>query len=880
MRAVQFTVRCLAGCVCVALVCGQGVALDAAEIAEAVAATASLEYGGGFEETQRIERLVQDTHSDPALRACLEDALAAQLTGEATTAAKQFACKVLRVVGTERSLPALTTLLRDSDVVLVEAACYAMSGNASPRVDEAIRAAIPGAEGPALVALINLAGDRGDPECCALLAGLTDGADAAVAEAAIAALGKLATGPAVERLAALRGSDDATRRAAAMGASLRAAHVLAAREQTDDARALFAALAGPAVPVHVRRGALLGRIGLGGPEAADLVVATLNGDDEALKPAAIAGVLGVEGSDIDARLVKELPAMPPDGQVLLIAVLAERGRTERGRTERGRTERGRTERGRTERGRAVSMPALIKAAGHADAAVRAAALEGLGRMGDASVVPVLVEALAGGGDEADAAGRALRMLTADGVDEAIIRALQAAQPKTRAELITCVGDREYTAAVPLLLEEAGSTAGEVAKAAFRAVRELGSTEDVPAAVKALIAVKADRARAEGEACVIRLANSGKDRTKAAKVLSDALASAKDVPTKQSLLRTLGGVNVPLAFKAIDEALEDGDSDVLDTVVRVLADWPEAQAMPVLLRILEDSDNDVHRTLAFRGYVRLLSTKDTRPPSSRVAEFQRVMPLVRNADDKRLVLAGLDDIALPEALACAAEYLDDAEVRPEAALAVVTIASSVAPLDPERATSALQKVLAATEDDGVRARAQGILDGMGRCADFIVAWMAAGPYTAEGKNYSELFDTEFPPEKKWPGDLAPPLPVDLAAGKPWLLDLSSIGAGEQRVAYVSTWIESPVEQPVRIEVGSDDGVKVWLNGTVVHANNASRGVDGPTDRADATLRAGWNALMLKVTQGTGGWAFCARIRARDGGALGGLRVDPRHEGAAV
>ena len=35
--------------------------------------------------------------------------------------------------------------------------------------------------------------------------------------------------------------------------------------------------------------------------------------------------------------------------------------------------------------------------------------------------------------------------------------------------------------------------------------------------------------------------------------------------------------------------------------------------------------------------------------------------------------------------------------------------------------------------------------------------------------------------------------------------------------------SPRDRAARLDIGSDDGVKAWLNGKLVHGNNALRGV---------------------------------------------------------
>ena len=134
----------------------------------------------------------------------------------------------------------------------------------------------------------------------------------------------------------------------------------------------------------------------------------------------------------------------------------------------------------------------------------------------------------------------------------------------------------------------------------------------------------------------------------------------------------------------------------------------------------------------------------------------------------------------------------------------------------------------------------------------LSWYIAGPYTQAGKGPQELFDIVFPPEKpdaknvKW---------KMVGNGKPsehWQIDLTRVIGGDNRVAYLRTTIDSLAKQAVNLEIGSDDGVKVWLNGKLVHANNTLRGVVPGQDRPRATLVEGKNTLLLKITQGGGGW----------------------------
>ena len=157
--------------------------------------------------------------------------------------------------------------------------------------------------------------------------------------------------------------------------------------------------------------------------------------------------------------------------------------------------------------------------------------------------------------------------------------------------------------------------------------------------------------------------------------------------------------------------------------------------------------------------------------------------------------------------------------------------------------------------------------------YITAWQVAGPYMEAGKNYAALFDIAFPPEAgadnsvKWQT-----LPVATDPAIPGKLDLLKFLGGEQRVAYVRTWIYSPDERKARLELGSDDGNKVWLNGELIHAqNNASRGFQAGSVHPDGcqTKEGLRNSLLLKITQNTLGWEFSVRFcPGADGAPLGG------------
>ena len=85
--------------------------------------------------------------------------------------------------------------------------------------------------------------------------------------------------------------------------------------------------------------------------------------------------------------------------------------------------------------------------------------------------------------------------------------------------------------------------------------------------------------------------------------------------------------------------------------------------------------------------------------------------------------------------------------------------------------------------------------------------------------------------------------------------TGLGSGniDNHVAYGSLILESPSVQQATMLVGSDDAVKVWLNGTLVHNNPIDRGSDGYQDIFPVTLKQGYNILLTAVYEGGGSWS---------------------------
>ncbi|MHC4370073.1 MAG: LamG domain-containing protein, partial [Planctomycetota bacterium] len=160
--------------------------------------------------------------------------------------------------------------------------------------------------------------------------------------------------------------------------------------------------------------------------------------------------------------------------------------------------------------------------------------------------------------------------------------------------------------------------------------------------------------------------------------------------------------------------------------------------------------------------------------------------------------------------------------------------------------------------------------------YLCDWEVAGPYIQRGKmhkdkKHDELFDIPFGPEL--PGADVPwqSVKVEPCEQHPASVNISSaLLPIDQSVAYLRTEIVSDAQKPVRLEIFTDDGVKAWLNGKVIHENNNSRGIEEQPDAVNVTLNQGLNQLMLKVTEDI--WGSRAIVRLGSDRAAGPRPAD--------
>ena len=90
---------------------------------------------------------------------------------------------------------------------------------------------------------------------------------------------------------------------------------------------------------------------------------------------------------------------------------------------------------------------------------------------------------------------------------------------------------------------------------------------------------------------------------------------------------------------------------------------------------------------------------------------------------------------------------------------------------------------------------------------------------------------------------------------------AIGDIDDHSSYALITLESATPQSdVTMRAGSDDAIKIWLNGEVVHNNPINRGAEDYQDTFKVDLKQGDNLLLVKVSERDSGWSMFIGIDA--------------------
>jgi HEAT repeat protein len=525
---------------------------------------------------------------------------------------KAIACKQLAIVGTKECVPELAKLLSDEE--LSSWSRIALEAIPDESADQALVDAAGELKGKLLVGTINSIGVKKIAAATDVLTKHLQAKNLQVASCAAVALGKIGNDEATKTLRAeLKNSASKIRGPVAEGCIL-CAERLNKEGKTGEAAAIYDEVRKSEAPKQRRLEATRGYIIAKGSAGIPTLIEQLGSQDKKFFQIGLMTARQLPGREVTDALSAELPQLSSGRAVGLLSVLADRND-------------------------GGLPPIVLKTAKSGDNDLRIAAINAVGRLGDANCIPMLLE-IAAEPDQgiADAAASALATVPGDKVNAELVSNLSNADGKALAALIKAIGIKRIEA-TPALIKSLNNSDPTIRRAALVALGDTIKQKDLKVLIGQYVngtgPSDADVAGQALRAACIRMA----DREAVAAALAAAMPSASTNANVKliEILATMGG---PKALETIGAAAKGGDDKLQDVATQALGRWMTVDAAPVLLELSNPQSGCKYYDRALRGYIRL-ARQFAMADSKRAEICEKALAAASRDQDRKLVLEALE-----------------------------------------------------------------------------------------------------------------------------------------------------------------------------------------------------------------------------------------------
>ena len=605
------------------------------------------------------------------------------LQSDAPKSEKAITCKFLAIYGGKAAVPVVAPLLADAE--LSSWARIALEAIPDPSADDALRAALEKVEGRLLVGVINSIRVRRDAKSVDPLIQKLKHSEVSVASAAAVALGQIGGDRAAQALERALTVEAAELRSAVAKGCILCAEGYLTNDQRPQAMKLYDTVRAASLPkqrvLEATRGAILARQNEGIP----LLLEQLRSPDLQRVGIGLRTARELPAREVTEALGNELHRSDADRQAPLLLALSDRNDD-------------------------AVLPVVLKAAQTGPVELRIVAIGALDRMGDTSCVPVLLEAAADDNAQlARAAKLAVARLEGDAVDADLLTRLPRSAGKQRQTLIELVGSRRIEDALPLVLESAEDLDPGIRRAACETLGALGKAQEAAELVRLLSNSQDPKEQAELEKALSSICGR-----EGANCLTQVIPLMQNTSPALRvaglhLLATVGG---PDSLAAVKIAINDSDEGVRDETVRTLSGWPSNWPEDVgvaepLLALAKSGKKPVYQIQGLRGYLQYIQVTRHLEGGEKVAKIQGALPLIQRPEERLLAISVLGTVPNPEALAALTTFTTDPALVEEACQAMVKIVATDKLTDAEARRKALQTVVATTQNDATRKRAENL-----------------------------------------------------------------------------------------------------------------------------------------------------------------------------
>jgi HEAT repeat protein len=564
----------------------------------------------------------------------LEGKLINLLSGDATFASKQFACRQLRVIGSEKSLPILSDLL--SDAKTTDIARYALEKIHGNAVDEALVKLLGSSSNNIQLGIINTLGVRESENAVSILSDLLKNHDSEISIAAAFALGKIANRESAQRLDEYSTKAKGQLKIVIWDSYLSCADELVIQNKYEDANGIYSNIYRKDIPNYLKRAALVGIINTSKNQAKEILERISNESDE-MKLVAISKIRDLRKANEITEFAELLSSLSPANQIQMLSVFEDIADKK-------------------------SKPYVLETLNSENEAVRIASIKALANIGNENDVLTIVEIAAHkSGDEADYARSTLDLLKGEKIDPTIIKNLAIASDDVKVELIRIVGTRNIKSAFNGIIDLTKSKNSKIRAEAYRSLSEI-STDDNLADLTIILLnppFKADRKKAER---TISKVISKDPNSKNNGIILNSLETTSDIENKCSLLKLLGYTNNNDAFKMLNNELQSDNEKIKLASVIGLSSWSTPEPLTKLVQVAETTNDEKIRSTALKGFTNFINLDKNLSDEQRINLYKKSLELAKSGNERNIALDGIGHIDNFESLEIFRSYTNQVDVK--------------------------------------------------------------------------------------------------------------------------------------------------------------------------------------------------------------------------
>ena len=639
-------------------------------------------YEIGQDRTKLTEfnELVVEASESESQSKIVEESIIQFLTTDATWASKQFVCRELSVIGSEKAVSVLTEMLSNEQTS--DMARYALERIPDDKVDEALIQSLDSENKNIKIGIINTLGVRECRKAASKIAELIKSEDQDIAIAAATALGSIKGDESIKYL-----TDEFNNPSIEIQNAVYNSYLLCVDEYAvtnpQEANIMYRELFQKDVTVPVQQAAFVGYINTS-QNKGEVIYNSIIRQDEVLKYIAISKIRELPTNYDITKFAKLLPKLSDENQIQLLSVMEDRAEID-------------------------SKEYVLDALNSKETLVRIASLKVLSNLGDGSdVLTIAAIASRSNGDEKRAARECLDLMSNKDVNKVIAASISKADDNLKLELIRTTSERGAISSFEIILENTKSKNRKIRTSSYLALAEITTEKTLPILINNLYNLSFENDRKRMEKTILKVLTKYQSE-EITNILLSHIANYESVENKASSLKLLGYTNNKEALKALRKNINSDNDKIKIAAIEGISSWSSPEPLYDLLEVTENAKNNRVKQPALEGFINFIDMDQNLSDTVKIKLYKKALNYSSTVNEKNLILNGIGHIENFESLPILKQYYNDPSVKKTVEDGINRVCWYLADRDPVRVKAFIHEIMKITSDEKYYAKSQKIID---------------------------------------------------------------------------------------------------------------------------------------------------------------------------